>query len=141
MADKKKIISLGVHGTRDLYDDRIRLTLIKTIEKYGINKIVTHAEPHGVCEIARKLAQELGLVLELHYLNLRNGRGMFNKRSLGVIESSDYSIVFHDGVSKGTSNEVKLLQKLKKQFDYYKFDKEDDWTTYSDFEIDEFEME
>ena len=72
---------------------------------------------------------------------MRNGRGMFNKRSLGVIESSDYSIVFHDGVSKGTSNEVKLLQKLKKQYDYYKFDKEDDWTTYSDFEIDEFEME
>lgn len=37
----KKYVSLGVHGTRDLYDDRIRLTLIETIEKYGINKIVT----------------------------------------------------------------------------------------------------
>lgn len=138
MSDKKKIISLGVHGTRDLYDDRIRVTLIDTIEKYGINKIVTHAEPHGVCEIARKLAQERGMILELHFLDIKNGRGMFAHRSKGVIDSSDYSVVFHDGKSKGTENEVKLLKKLGKDFDYYKFEKTNDWTV--DIELEDIEL-
>lgn len=135
-----KIISLGVHGTRDLYDDRVRLILLDLIKKYNINKIVTHAEPHGVCEIARKLAQEEGLILELHHLNIKKSGGMFYHRSLGVIKNSDYSVVIHDGVSKGTSNEMKLLQKLNKSFEYYKLEKADDWTTEIDFE-DEIEFE
>lgn len=124
----KKYISLGVHGTRDLYDDRIRLKLLEIIKEHNINKIVTHAEPHGVCEIARKLAQEEGLVLELHFLDIKKGRGMFSHRSLGVIQNSDYTAVFHDGVSKGTSNEVKLLKKLNKDFEYYVFERDNDWS-------------
>lgn len=131
-----KEVSLGVHGTRDLYDDRIRLILLDCIEKHNITKIVTHAEPHGVCEIARKLAQELGLVLELHYLNIRKGKGMFYHRSMGVINNSDFSIVIHDGISKGTENEIKLLQKMKKDFEYHKIEKTDDWTTDIDIDFD-----
>ena len=122
----KKYVSLGVHGTRDLYDDRIRLKLMELVEKYGINKIVTHAEPHGACEIARKFAQENGLVLELHYLNIKYAQGMFERRSKGVIENSDYTVVFHDGKSKGTSNEMKLLDKYNKPYEYYKFDRDED---------------
>lgn len=133
--------ALGVHGTRDLYDDRVRLVLLDTIKKYNIGKIVTHAEPHGVCETARKLAQELGLVLELHFLDIKKGRGMFCHRSLGVIKNSDYSIVIHDGISKGTQNEIKLLEKLKKPYEYYKYEKNDDWTTDVDIDIEDFEIE
>lgn len=139
--NNKLNISLGVHGTRDLYDDRVRIILLDCIKKYGITKIVTHAEPHGVCEIARKLAQELGIVLELHYLNIRNGRGMFYHRSFGVINSSDFSVVIHDGVSKGTQNEVKLLKKMNKDFEYHKIEKTDDWTTCFDIDIEPLELD
>ena len=126
MADKK---SLGVFGTRDLYDDRIRLKITETIEKGGYTKIVTAGEPHGACEIARKLAQELGMGLETYYLDIKKGRGMFHHRSKNVIENCDYMLVFHDGSSKGTENEVKLLDKMQKPYEYYKYDKKDDWTT------------
>ena len=62
---------------------------------------------------------------------------MFEKRSKGVIESSDYTVVFHDGKSKGTSNEMKLLDKYNKPYEYYKFDRDEDWTVeMSDFDID-----
>ena len=135
MSDKE--FRLGVHGTRDLYDDRIRVELLELIQKYNVTRIVTHAEPHGVCEIARKLAQEQGLILELHFLDIKKGRGMFAHRSKGVIDNSDYSVVFHDGKSKGTENEVKLLKKLNKPYAYHLYERDNDWTC--EFEDIEFE--
>ena len=134
-------LSLGVFGTRDLYDDRIRLKIIETINEGNYTKIVTAGEPHGVCEIARKLAQELGIGLETYYLDIKKGRGMFHHRSKNVIENCDYMLVFHDGISKGTDNEVKLLKKLGKKYEYYKFDKNNDWTVDVDLmDIEDIEL-
>lgn len=132
-------MNLGIHGTRDLYDDRIRLKILEVIEQKHVTKIVTHGEPHGVCEIARKLAQEIGMPLELHFLNIKNGRGMFANRSKEVIENSDYSLIFHDGKSKGTSNEKKMLDKFNKPYEYYVFEPSNDWSV-DDFDLDNIEI-
>lgn len=131
-------MNLGIHGTRNLYDDRIRLKIIEVIKDKNITKIVTHAEPHGVCEIARNVARELAIPLELHFLDIRKGRGMFAQRSKEVAENSDYALIFHDGKSKGTANEKKLLDKMNKPYEYFVYEPSEDWTV--DFDIESVEI-
>lgn len=77
--------------------------------------------------------------LELHFLNIKNGRGMFANRSKEVIENSDYSLIFHDGKSKGTSNEKKMLDKFNKPYEYYVFEPSNDWSA-DDFDLDNIEI-
>jgi len=104
---------LGVHGSRTLKDERVKIILMEEIAKHKPTVIVTHAEPGGVCETARDLAREMAIPLKLHYLNFKYLRGAFEHRSIDVIRDSDHSIFIHDGKSKGTSNELKLAVKMK----------------------------
>jgi len=83
---------------------------------------VTHAEPHGVCHIARDLCKEKAIPLKLHFLNFRYLRGAFAHRSKDVLSDADRAIFIHDGISKGTSNELKLAIKMGVPHSYYKLD-------------------
>ena len=74
--------------------------------------IVTHAEPEGVCGVVRGVAKELAIPLKLHFLNFKYLRGAFERRSKDVLSDSDVSVFIHDGKSKGTSNEIKLADKM-----------------------------
>lgn len=122
---EKREFKLSIHGSRTLRDERVKIILLEEIKKYNPTTIVTHAEPGGVCEIARKLCKEQAIPLKVHFLNFRYLRGAFPERSKAVFRDSNYCIFIHDGQSKGCSNELKLCQKLGLPYKYYKIEKTD----------------
>lgn len=103
---------LSIHGSRTLNDERVRIIILEEIEKHDPAVIVTHAEPEGVCEAAKNICKEKAIPLKLHFLNFRYLRGAFEHRSKAVLKDADYAIFIHDGKSKGTSNEIKLAEKM-----------------------------
>ena len=107
-----KCIRLSVSGSRILKDERVKILLLEEIKRVGATRITTHAEPGGVCEVARNLCKEKGMPLVLHHLNFKNLRGAFYKRTLAVFYDTDYAIFIHDGISKGTKNEFELAKKM-----------------------------
>jgi hypothetical protein len=112
----KKQLRLGFHGSRTLHDERVKIIILEEIEKHAPTTIVTHAEPEGVCEIVRSVCKEKAIPLCVHFLNFKYLRGAFEHRSKDVLKDSDYSIFIHDGRSKGTSNELKLVQGMNKKY-------------------------
>jgi hypothetical protein len=114
---------LSVHGSRTLMDERVKIILIEEIEKHEVTEIVTHAEPDGVCDVARRLAKERAIPLKLHFLNFKYLRGAFEHRSKEVFRDSDRAVFIHDGKSKGTSNEVKLAEKMGVPYTYHQLDR------------------
>lgn len=113
MKTEKKGLRASIHGSRSLADERVKLLLMEEINRRGITHIVTHAEPGGVCQVARKLCRELAMPLTLHFLNFKYLRGAFERRSKAVISDCDIAICIHDGKSQGTKNEIKLTKKMK----------------------------
>ena len=103
---------LGVHGSRTLKDERVRIILLEEIEKHRPDYVVTHAEPEGVCEVARQLCRDKAMPLKLHFLNFRFLRGAFEHRSKDVLKEATHSIFIHDGKSRGTANEMVLCKKM-----------------------------
>ena len=79
-----------------------------------MERLICHAEPEGVSKVARELAKELAMPLHLHFLDMTKMRGAWHHRSIAVLKDCDRAILIHDGVSKGTANELKLCIKLKK---------------------------
>lgn len=111
-------MKLGVFGSRTLRGDRVAAIILDELEKTKADTIVTTQEPRGVCTVAQNIAKEEHKVLELHFLNNRYLGGMFSKRSEAVIKSADKILLIHDGVSKGTSNELEAVKKAKKPYRY-----------------------
>ena len=105
-------MKLGIHGSRTLTDERVRILLLEEIDRHQPATIVTHGEPEGVCGLARALCREMAIPLTLHFLNFQKRRGAFEWRSKAVLADSDHGIFIHDGRSKGTSNELVLAQKM-----------------------------
>jgi len=119
MRDKVKGIRLSVHGSRTLFDERVKILLIEEINAHNVTRLVTHAEPQGVCQMARRLAKELSIPLTLHFLNFKYQRGAFEKRSKAVLLDCDRAIFIHDGKSRGTKNELKLAKKIGKPYTFH----------------------
>ncbi len=103
---------LAVCGSRTLSDERVKIILLETIEAEGITEIVTHAEPEGVCQVARDLARERAIPLKLHFLNFKYRRGAFEHRSKDVFADCDCAVFIWDGKSKGCANEKILADKM-----------------------------
>ena len=105
-------MKLSIHGSRTLYDERVRIIILEELERHQPTVIITHAEPEGVCEVARDICREKAIPLKLYFLNFRYLRGAFERRSKDVLRDSDYAIFIHDGSSKGTHNEILLAEKM-----------------------------
>ena len=103
---------LSVHGSRTLNDERVRILIMEEIERCNPEIIVTHAEPEGVCEVARDICKEKAIPLMLFFLNFQYLRGAFERRSKDVLRHSDHALFIHDGKSKGTHNEIILADKM-----------------------------
>ncbi|WP_319408789.1 hypothetical protein [uncultured Desulfosarcina sp.] len=116
-------MKLSVHGSRTLNDERVKILLMEEIETYGITEIVTHAEPEGVCKVARDLCKEKAIPLKLHFLNFKYLRGAFEHRSLDVLNDGDRAIFIHDGRSKGTANELILAKKMNVPYTFHELEK------------------
>ena len=115
-------MKMSVHGSRTLVDERVKIILLEEIRKNGVTEIVTHGEPDGVCRLARKLCREKAIPLKLHYLNFKYLRGAFEHRSKAVLQDADIGLFIHDGKSKGTSNELKLAEKMKMKIILHELD-------------------
>ena len=113
---------LSIHGSRSLNDERVKIIILEEMEKYNIEEIVTHAEPDGVCMVARDLCKEKAIPLKLFFLNFKYLRGAFEHRSKDVLRDADRALFIHDGVSKGCSNELILAKKMGIPHNYYKLD-------------------
>lgn len=143
---------LSVHGSRALKDERVKILLLEEIDKHKVTEIVTHAEPGGVCGVARDLCKEKAIPLKLHFLNFKYRRGAFEHRSKDVLKDAERAIFIHDGMSKGTSNEMKLAKKMNVPYTYHElekteykssvgFDITEEWEADFDERIKEFEAE
>ncbi|MBU4526577.1 MAG: hypothetical protein KUA37_01900 [Desulfomicrobium sp.] len=103
---------LGVCGSRTLTDERVKIILLEEIAASAATEIVTHAEPEGVCAMARELCREKAIPLKLHFLNFKYLRGAFEHRSRDVFKDCDRCVFIWDGKSKGTHNELNMCRKL-----------------------------
>ena len=115
-------MKLSVHGSRTLSDERVEIILREEIQQHGVDHIVTHAEPSGVCKVARDLCKKLPLPLTLHFLDFKFLRGAFEHRSKAVLRDCGRAVFVHDGSSKGTSNELALAKKIGKPHSYHQLD-------------------
>ena len=120
---EKRRFHLSFHGSRSLKDERVKIIILEEIKKHNPTTVITHAEPDGVCGIARSVCREKAVPLKLHFLNFRYLRGAFEHRSKDVLNDSDYSVFIHDGESKGTLNERKLAEKMNIPLSYHKLRK------------------
>ncbi len=111
METSKKNV-LAVCGSRTLYDERVKILILEEIGSHNVDEIVTHAEPEGVCALARDLCKEKAIPLKLHFLNFRYLRGAFEHRSRDVFKDCTRAIFIHDGKSRGTTNEHRMAVKL-----------------------------
>ncbi len=110
---------LAVFGSRTLDDDRVAETILEAVDAMKPAAIVTAAEPHGVCEVARRVAAALPLPLHLHFLDkAHRSAGAWHWRSVAVYKAVDYVLLIHDGESQGTSNELALAIKMGLPYTY-----------------------
>lgn len=111
--------SIAVFGSRTLHDDRVRILIMEAIEKEQATRIVTAQEPVGVCEVGQRVAKDLAIPLEVHFLNFKHLQGAFDRRSRAIVKAADAFVIVHDGVSKGTTNEMELVRKCGKPMHYH----------------------
>jgi uncharacterized protein YdaT len=121
----EKHARLAFHGSRTLGNKMTRKVIEFEIEKHQPEIIVTHGEPRGVCRLSKTIAQEQGLCLNLHHVQVKYATGKFHRRSLAVISDSDHCIFIHDGISQGTQNELALAKKLKAPYTYYRLENDE----------------
>ena len=115
-------VRLSISGSRTLSDERVRIIILEEIEKHKPTRIITHAEPDGVCKLARDICKEKAMPLHLHFLNFQKLRGAFYHRTLAVFYDTDIAIFIHDGESKGCQNEYEVAKKMGMPTEYYKLD-------------------
>lgn len=118
LKDEIEPFKVGVFGSRALKDERVKCIILDKIKELNATLILTCQEPQGVSEVAQRVCKDYGYPLQLHFLNMQYLRGMFEQRSKEIVAEADYFIIIHDGVSKGTTNEKKLVEKSGKPFHY-----------------------
>lgn len=98
---------LGVFGSRSLKDARVLDIISRVVDERNAWLIVTAAEPSGVCTLAQEWCRKHRFPLQVHFLQKdKYARGMWERRSDHVIANSDLVLLIHDGVSRGTHNEM-----------------------------------
>lgn len=113
-----KPLKIGVFGSRVLNDERVKTIILEKLNELNATLIITCQEPQGVSEVAQRVSKDYAYPLQLHFLNMQYLRGAFEQRSKEIIAEADYFIIIHDGISKGTLNEKKLVEKSGKPFHY-----------------------
>lgn len=104
---------LAIFGSRTLGGRQVREAIRAKAVELNASHIVTAGEPDGVCHEARTVAREMSVPLTVHHLNANErAAGKYHWRSVAVLSDCDFCQFFHDGKSKGTSNEIKLAEKM-----------------------------
>lgn len=110
---------LAIFGSRTLRDDRVMEIIDHHVLERHAELIVTAAEPAGICAMAQKYAREKKIPLQVHFVRQKKyARAMYAMRSREVINACDCVLFIHDGVSKGTYNEILEAIDHKRPFIY-----------------------
>jgi len=121
LTNEQRRFRLAVFGSRTLSGGPVIEAILKAIDDLHPTELVTAGEPHGVCQTAREVAQELPLPLTLHFLDkMHRERGAWHWRSVAVYRDCDHVLLVHDGRSQGTANERALAIKMKLPYTYVK---------------------
>jgi len=107
-----------VFGSRSLRDERVEILVGEYCKTHNVTHILTCQEPEGVSEVAQRVAKKWGYILQVHFLNMHYLRGAFEQRSMEIVHEADSFLLIHDGASKGTANELKLVVKSGKPYQY-----------------------
>ena len=146
LQDRARKVTVGVFGSRSLDDERVETIILEKIKEWDVTHVATCQEPQGVSEVAQRVSKNYGYPLQLHFLNFQYLRGAFEQRSREIVAECDCFITIHDGESKGTANEHKLVEKSGKPFHYevlepsqysrsVGFNITDDWDMNDDWDI------
>lgn len=117
-------MKLGIFGSRNLKRRKdcflIKNEILKFQENNPIDFIVTAGEIEGACKHAREIGKELKIPLILYFYDMgKFHKGAFLKRTQQIIDQADCFLLFHDGESKGTKNELEMLKKQNKRYEYF----------------------
>lgn len=113
-------MNLAIFGSRSLTHPKVTTLLQTEILRLQPSLIITGAQSEGVSELARNLCEKLCIPLALHFLNPQRAAGKFHHRTLAILENADHVLLIHDGISKGTKNELTLTIKKKIPYTYHK---------------------
>ena len=137
--NKEKIFEqankIAIFGSRTLSDERVEEIIQQKINELTPVEIITSGETTGVNEIARNKARENKITLTLEWANNdKYASGKYEHRSIEILKKCNYAIFIHDGISKGTKNELLIAKKMKIKYDYIQLDLND--TADNDWNID-----
>ncbi|NOZ67992.1 MAG: hypothetical protein GXP46_01785 [Deferribacteres bacterium] len=111
-----------IFGSRTLISQKYKENIKKEIEALGIERIKelrTSGGIKGICHLAIEAARDLYLPIKLYWPNPKYRQGMFHRRSVQILTGADFCLLFHDGKSKGTLNELNLAKKMGIPFKYF----------------------
>jgi hypothetical protein len=121
------IKKLCIFGTRTFYKNSKAAAIIDAeIDKLKPEMIITAGDADGICKLAIDKAKEHSIPVELHFLNgTKYAAGMYDHRSRDILARADHVLFIHDGVSKGTRNEINQAEKIGLSTTYYKINADD----------------
>lgn len=110
---------MGIFGSRSLNDDRVNTIIADCLEREKPDAVATAGEPAGVCQVAREYCQSHAIPLLLFHIDVNRAGGMYHHRSLALLQRVESMLFVHDGVSKGTLNELKQCEELGIEYSYF----------------------
>ena len=134
-------MKLCIFGSRNLKSKTCFETILEEISLLSdIEFISTSGDADGICHLAILAAKKNSIPLHLHFLNRKFAKGKYAIRSKSVLNEIDYVLFFHDGITTGTKNEIKICEKLNIKYKYilYKGNDLNDWD--DDFKLSEYEL-
>lgn len=130
-------------GSRTFNDyDMLKRTVLQALEKRYINDvtdiIIVSGCASGADKLGERFAKENGCEIELYpalwndlsqepcEIKINKYGKRYNclaglNRNKDMVIASDLIIMLHDGVSKGTLDDLRLCKKYNKDFEYIKF--------------------
>jgi len=130
---------LCIFGSRNIDDEKAFEILLSETIKLNPQSIVTSGDARGVCKLGIMVSKKLSLPCKLHYLNnAKYAQGKYDHRSRDVLAETDFILFLHDGLTKGTKNEIKLAEKMNIPYKYITY-KVEDFSFTSNFQLNMFE--
>ena len=132
-----KEIKLGIFGSRTLTDKQsieiIKRNIKEFIASHKVSCLIIPGDIKGACAVAIDVARETLIPVMLFFYKkgtIEGGRWemirSIKERKHKIINKSDFFLIFHDGISKGTKWDMKQIIKAGKQYEYIKVEKKDE---------------
>jgi len=126
-------MNLSVVGSRSLKDNAAAMLgavaiISNIIEKYDITHFVSGGAA-GPDKWGEATATGYAILSTIYKPDWdKYGKSAGIRRNVDIINDSDLVLIFWDGKSKGTSHDIMLARKCKKQYALYIWSKTEEWS-------------